>query len=205
MSTKQIILIVLLAIGLAVGIGGCSLASYAVKTNNQIINTELVTDETWSQVLSQYQRRFDLIPNIAETVKGYATHEKETFAMVASARASVGQIKVTGNEIPSQEQLNSFAASQQSLGTALSRLMMIQEKYPELKADKGFNDLRAELAGTENRIAVARMDFNKSVTTYNSLVSTFPSSFIADFRGFKKKAYFDLVDKEAEKAPKLKL
>lgn len=179
-------------------IGGWFVGRY-----NTIVTKDQAAQKMWSQVENQYQRRYDLIPNLVETVKGYAAHEKETFVMISQARASVGQIKVDGSQVPDPQNFEKFAASQQTLGTALSRLMMIQEKYPELKADAGFRDMRAELAGTENRIAVARMDFNEKVGDFNTLVKSFPGNVLAGMFNFKEKPYFQVQTEEAKSAPKV--
>lgn len=177
---------------------GCA----AVGVYNSVQAKDQAVVKNWGQVENQYQRRYDLIPNLVETVKGYAKFEKETFVGVAQARASVGSLKIDPGQVPNQEQINQFAAQQQSLGTALSRLMMIQEKYPELKAEKGFQDLRAELAGTENRITVARMDFNESVERYNVTIKTFPNNLLAGLFNFQAKAYFK-AEEAAKQAPKV--
>lgn len=177
---------------------GCT----AVGVYNSVQAKDQAVVKNWGQVENQYQRRYDLIPNLVETVKGYAKFEKETFVGVSQARASVGSLKIDPGQVPNQEQINQFAAQQQSLGTALSRLMMIQEKYPELKAEKGFQDLRAELAGTENRITVARMDFNESVERYNVTIKTFPNNLLAGLFNFQAKAYFK-AEEAAKQAPKV--
>lgn len=177
---------------------GCT----AVGVYNSVQTKDQAVVKNWGQVENQYQRRYDLIPNLVETVKGYAKFEKETFVGVSQARASVGSLKIDPGQVPNQEQINQFAAQQQSLGTALSRLMMIQEKYPELKAEKGFQDLRAELAGTENRITVARMDFNESVERYNVTIKTFPNNLLAGLFNFQSKAYFK-AEEAAKQAPKV--
>ena len=178
------------------------MAMSAVGVYNGIVGKDQAALSKWSQVENQYQRRYDLIPNLVETVKGYTAHEKETLTAVTQARASVGQIKVDASQLPDKAKLDAFAAQQQSLGTALSRLMMIQEKYPELKADEGFRDMRAELAGTENRIAVARMDFNGAVQTYNTTIKTFPNSLLAGMFNFTAKPYFE-SEASAKTAPKV--
>lgn len=177
---------------------GCT----AAGVYNSVQAKDQAVVKNWGQVENQYQRRYDLIPNLVETVKGYAKFEKETFVGVSQARASVGSLKIDPGQVPNQEQINQFAAQQQSLGTALSRLMMIQEKYPELKAEKGFQDLRAELAGTENRITVARMDFNESVERYNVTIKTFPNNLLAGLFNFQAKAYFK-AEEAAKQAPKV--
>lgn len=173
-----------------------------VGVYNGMVSKDQNAVAKWGQVENQYQRRYDLIPNLVETVKGYAAHEKETLTAVAQARASVGQIKVDASQLPDKAKLEAFSAQQQSLGTALSRLMMIQEKYPELKADEGFRDMRAELAGTENRIAVARMDFNNAVQNYNTTIKTFPNSLLAGVFNFTVKPYFE-AETNAKVAPKV--
>jgi LemA protein len=169
---------------LVVFIGGCS--SY-----NGLVNSSQRVDSSWAQVQNQYQRRADLIPNLVNTVSGAANFEKSTLAEVVQARASVGQVKLDPNAAPTDPaKLAEFQRSQDQLGSALSRLLVVAERYPELRATSNFRDLQAELAGTENRIAVERMRFNEAVQSYNSSVKRFPTVLLAGMMGFQTKPYF---------------
>ncbi|MGK5087146.1 LemA family protein [Bdellovibrionota bacterium FG-2] len=170
---------------------------WGVSVNNSLVGMDESVKEKWSQVENVYQRRADLIPNLVNTVKGYAKHEATVLEEVTKARASVGNIKVQ-----SPEDLKKFDQAQGQLSSALSRLMVITEKYPELKADKGFLELQSQLEGTENRITVERMRFNEAAREYNTFLRKFPQSFIAGMRGFKEKAYFEAAA-GAKVAPKV--
>jgi LemA protein len=147
----------------------------------------------WAQVENQLQRRFDLIPNLVETVKGYASHEKEVFVQVTQARSRVAGAGSVGDKIEANNQLTA----------ALSRLLLVVERYPELKANTNFIRLQDELAGTENRIAVERRRYNEAVKTYNIKIRRFPTNLIAGMFGFEKATFFQ-VPKEAQQAPKVK-
>jgi LemA protein len=165
-------------------IGGCG--SY-----NRLVGLSQAVDAKWAQVQNQYQRRYDLVPNLVETVKGAANFEKSTLTEITQARASVGQVKVNPNQAPTDPaQLQQFEQAQSQLSSALSRLLVVVERYPELKANNNFRDLQAELAGTENRIAVERMRFNETVQAYNTSVRRFPTMLIASMTGFQPKPYF---------------
>ena len=177
------------------------LGSFIIRPYNRLVSKEEAVDQAWSQVENQYQRRLDLIPNLVNTVKGYASHEKETLEGVIQARANASQIKVDPTNM-TDEQLASFNNSQQGLSQALSRLMVVVEKYPELKADDNFLQLQAQLEGTENRIAVARKDFNETAQQYNTYRRSFPKNLVAAIFGFKKKPYFE-ANPEASSAPKV--
>lgn len=177
------------------------LGSFIIRPYNRLVSKEEAVDQAWSQVENQYQRRLDLIPNLVNTVKGYASHEKETLEGVIQARANASQIKVDPTNM-TDEQLASFNNSQQGLSQALSRLMVVVEKYPELKADENFLQLQAQLEGTENRIAVARKDFNETAQQYNTYRRSFPKNLVAAIFGFKKKPYFE-ANPEASSAPKV--
>jgi LemA protein len=148
-----------------------------------------------------YQRRADLIPNLVATVKGYAEHEQETFIAVTEARSKVGSINMEGITNNPQA-LQNFQQAQGQLSSALSRLMVVVEKYPELKANQNFLDLQTQLEGTENRIAVERNRYNKAAQTYNTTIRRFPGSIYAGLFGFEKKAYFK-AEAGAEKAPQV--
>jgi LemA protein len=176
--------VILVAVVLIVLVGGCS--SY-----NRLVNLSQRVDAQWAQVQSQYQRRFDLIPNLVQTVSGAANFEKSTLVDVTRARASVGQVQVNPGQAPGNPaELEKFDAAQGQLSSALSRLLVVVERYPELKANANFRDLQAQLEGTENRIAVERMRFNEAVQAYNTSVKSFPMVAVAGLLGFQSKPYF---------------
>jgi LemA protein len=171
-------------------------------------NTLQVQDEAikagWSEVLNQYQRRADLVPNLVNTVKGYAAHEAKVLTEVTAARAKVGQIAASPELINDPAALQKFQAAQGELSSALSRLLVVSENYPQLKADAGFRDLQAQLEGTENRITVARNRYIKAVQEYNVSVRTFPNNLTAMVMGYKPKANFTVEDEKAiSSAPKI--
>lgn len=176
-------------------IGGCGLK----KGYNNIVTYDQDVKSKWGQVENQYQRRMDLIPNLVNTVKGAANFEKSTLTQVIQARASATQIKVDANDL-SPAKIQQFQAAQGQLSQALGRLMVVSERYPQLTATQNFKDLQAQLEGTENRIAVARMDFNNSVQTYNTAVKRFPAVLYAGMFGFKEKGFFH-SQAGAENAP----
>ncbi|WP_416054365.1 LemA family protein [Kerstersia gyiorum] len=151
----------------------------------------------WSEVLNQYQRRADLIPNLVNTVQGYATHERQVLTEVTQARSKVGSMQVTPEMLEDPEQLARFQAAQSQLSSSLSRLLVVAENYPELKADAAFRDLQAQLDGTENRITVARNRYVQAVQDYNVLVRQFPAVMTAKMFGYKTKANFS-VENEAD-------
>ncbi len=158
----------------------------------------------WSEVLNQYQRRADLVPNLVNVVKGYAAHEKEVLTEVTNARAQVGQIQVTPELANDPQALQKFQAAQGQLGSALSRLLVVAENYPQLKADGVFRDLQAQLEGTENRITVARNRYIQAVQAYNTTVRKFPSNLTAMLFGHAVKPNFAVEnEKEISKAPKV--
>jgi len=166
------------------------------RQNNEV-------DATWSEVLNQYQRRSDLIPNLVNTVKGYAKHESETLEKVVQARAQATQIKFEAKDL-TQENLNKFQSAQAGLSGALSRLLVVAEKYPDLKADQSFRDLQVQLEGTENRITVARNNYIQSVKEFNNLVGVFPTNLTNSlFFHFEKKPQFTVAE-ETKKAPEVK-
>ncbi len=173
---------------------------FAGTYNNMVQREEQVTN-AWSQVDNVYQRRLDLIPNLVATVKGAADFEKSTLTAVIEARASATQIKVDPKNLTT-EQLAKFQSSQGELSSALGRLMVVAEQYPQLKANQNFLELQAQLEGTENRIAVERQKFNDVVLDFNKYVRSFPQNLLAGMYGFKEKAYFQ-SDKGAENAPKV--
>jgi len=158
----------------------------------------------WSEVLNQYQRRADLVPNLVETVKAFATQEREVFTRVTEARARVGSIQATPELVDNPEAFAKFQAAQGELAGALSRLLVVAENYPQLKSDANFRDLQAQLEGTENRIAVARNRYIKAVQDYNVTVRSFPSNLTAMVFGFKTKPNFTVEnEREIGKAPKV--
>ena len=170
---------------------------WGISTYNGLISRNEKVESSWSQVENQYQRRLDLIPNLVNTVKGYAAHESQTFEAVVAARAEATQVVVSADEL-TPEKLAAYNKAQGEVGAALGRLMAIGEAYPELKASNNFMELQAQLEGTENRIAVARKDFNEGVRAFNVKVSRFPSNLIASMFGFEKKAYFEAAERAAE-------
>ncbi|WP_370913310.1 LemA family protein [Chitinophaga sp. RCC_12] len=187
-----IIVIVVLALLVMLGCG---------KYNGLVTKDENVKNK-WGVVQSSYQRRADLIPNLVATVKGAANFETETLEKVIQARASATQIKVDVNDL-SPEKIQQYQAAQGQLSQALGRLLAVSEAYPDLKANANFQNLQAQLEGTENRINVARNDFNEAVNAYNSSVRTFPNNIVAGITGFKQKGYFEAAA-GAQNAPEVK-
>ncbi len=169
---------------------------------NSLVALDEDANQAWSQVSNQYQRRADLIPNLVETVKGYATHEKETFTAVTEARSKVSQMTVTPEMLNNPQTFQKFQQAQGQLGSALSRLMVVMEKYPDLKANQNFLALQSQLEGTENRISVERRRFNLTVQNYNKTIRRFPLNLLAGMFNFEKKIYFE-AEQGAEKAPKV--
>ena len=168
---------------------------------NQIqINDEAV-NAAWSEVLNQYKRRADLIPNLVSVVQGYASHEKDVLTRVTEARANVAGLKATPELVNDPAAFAKFQKAQGDLGGALSRLLVVAENYPQLKADANFRDLQAQVEGTENRITVARNRYIKTVQEYNISVRTFPNSLTAGVMGWKTKANFTVEDEKAISAP----
>ncbi|MEY2830009.1 MAG: hypothetical protein RIQ33_1867 [Bacteroidota bacterium] len=195
MSKSTITLIVIGAVVLLLGFMGCG--GY-----NGMVTKDQEAKSAWAKVQSQYQRRMDLIPNLVSTVKGYAEFEKSTLTAVIEARASATKMTVNADDL-SPEKIKQFQASQGQLSAALGRLMVVSEQYPNLKANDQFISLQAELSGTENRIAVARNDFNDAVQSFNSTIKSFPAVLFSGLFGFKEKGYFE-ADAAAEKAPSVK-
>ena len=179
------------------------IASFAWVKNvyNKLVSADENAQSMWSQVENVYQRRADLIPNLVATVKGYAAHESETLESVVAARAKATQVTVDPTNLTS-ESVAKFNEAQGELSTALGRLLLIQENYPDLKANENFRDLQAQLEGTENRIATERMKFNQAVKDYNTTIRRFPANIIASAFGFEKKGYFE-AQAGAETAPKV--
>ncbi|MBR4300140.1 MAG: LemA family protein [Bacteroidales bacterium] len=168
--------------------------------NNMVVADENV-QAAWSQVENVYQRRADLVPNLVATVKGYAAHESSTFENVVAARAKATQLTVDPSDL-TEEALAQFNQAQGELSSALGRLLLIQENYPDLKANQQFLELQAQLEGTENRISTERMKFNETAKAYNTLIRKFPDNILASVFGFEKKAYFE-AQAGAETAPKV--
>jgi LemA protein len=175
-----------------------------IGSYNKMVKMDEGVKSKWSQVENVYQRRFDLIPNLVETVKGYAAHEKETFQLVTEARAKAGgMINFSGQDLNNPEKFQQFQQAQSNLSGALQRLMVVVEKYPELKANQNFLALQDQLEGTENRIAVERKNYNDTAQEFNSFIKQFPRVIIANLFGFKEKSYFK-ADEGAKTAPKVK-
>ena len=170
-------------------------------TYNKMVSMDESVNASWAQVENVYQRRADLIPNLVNTVKGYASHEKETLESVIEARSKATSVNVNPQNLDAKS-LQQFQQAQSGLSSALSRLMVVVERYPDLKANQNFLDLQAQLEGTENRIAVERRKFNESARAFNTYIRSFPKNLYANLFGFEKKAYFE-ADKGAEKAPEV--
>ncbi len=196
--------------GLAIGCGvGAVLALiiigvviWGVSVYNQLVTLDEEVAKAWSQVENQYQRRADLIPNLVNTVKGVADFEKETYTAVAEARSKVNQIKLTPEMLSDPNAFKQFQAAQDNLGSALSRLLVTVERYPQLKANENFLQLQAQLEGTENRIAVERKRYNEIVREYNTRIRRFPGNIIANMTGFREKQYFAAAE-GAKEVPKV--
>ena len=179
---------------------GLLLFFWGQSTYNGIVALQQDVTAKWGQVQNVYQRRADLVPNLVATVKGYATHEREVFEAVTESRSKVGSIRVTQDMVNNPAEMAKFQQAQDGLGSALSRLLLVVENYPELKANQNFLELQSQLEGTENRITVERMRFNESAQAYNTRIKQFPANMLAGFFGFKEKAYFEAAP-GSEKAP----
>ena len=187
MFFKRIMLMVVVALG----VSGCGY--------NDIQGADEATKSAWSEVLNQYQRRSDLIPNLVNTVKGYAAQEKDVLTQVTEARSRVGQIKVDPSD---PESLKKFESAQKDMGSALSRLLVVSENYPQLKSDQNFRELQAQLEGTENRITVARKRYIDAIQAFNVMVRQFPANLTAMMFGYKDKPQFAVEnEREISKAP----
>ena len=192
-------LIALVVIGiLVVAVGG-----WAIGINNQLVRRDQDVSEKWAQVQNVYQRRADLIPNLVETVRGFAAQERTVLEEVTKARASASSIQLTPEALNDPKALERFQAAQQQLSGALSRLLVTVERYPELKSNQNFLALQSQLEGTENRIAVERRRFNESVREYNTRLRVFPASLVANLVGFQPKAFFEATP-DAATPPKVK-
>lgn len=172
---------------------------WGVKVRNNMVQMDEQVASAWSQVENVYQRRADLIPNLVNTVKGYAAHEASTLEGVMNARAKATQVTVDPDNL-TPEKMAEFQEAQGELGSAIGRLLMITEAYPDLKANQNFLELQAQLEGTENRITVERQKFNETARSYNTYIRSFPKNLIASMAGFEKKAYFEAAA-GADKAP----
>ncbi|MGL4805697.1 MAG: LemA family protein [Bacteroidales bacterium] len=174
---------------------------WGVSAYNKMVTMDESVKAQWGNVQNQYQRRSDLIPNLVNTVKGYATHEKTTLEQVTEARAKATQVTIDPQKLDAQS-LQRFQAAQGELSQALGRLLMVQERYPDLKANQNFIELQAQLEGTENRISTERTRFNDEAKGYNSYIRTFPQSIVAGIGGFSQMPYFE-AEQSAQKAPKV--
>ena len=192
MKKSTIILIAVVAIA----------AIWGISAYNGLVKMDESVNTAWSNVENQYQRRADLIPNLVNTVKGYAAHEKETLEAVMAARSKATQMTVDADNL-TPEKLQEYQKAQGEIGAALGRLLAITENYPELKANENFKELQAQLEGTENRISVERRNFNEVARTYNTSIRTFPKSILAGMFGFDKRPYFE-AEEGANKAPEVK-
>ena len=191
MKKSTIIVIALVAI----------VAIWAVSGYNSLVKMDESVSTAWSNVENQYERRADLIPNLVNTVKGYAAHEKETLEAVMSAHSKATQMTVNAENL-TPEKLQEYQKAQGEIGAALGRLLAITEAYPDLKANENFKELQAQLEGTENRISVERRNFNEVARSYNTAVRTFPKTIIASMFGFDKRPYFE-AEEGSNKAPEV--
>ncbi|UCH92345.1 MAG: LemA family protein [Candidatus Aminicenantes bacterium] len=198
-----------LVIGCGVVLGiviliGIILVFSGISTYNKMVRLDEGVKEKWSQVENVYQRRLDLIPNLVETVKGYAGHERETLQAVTEARAKVGGVmNIPGQALTNPEMFQQFQQAQAGLSGALQRLMVVIERYPDLKANENFLSLQSQLEGTENRIAVERRRFNEASKEFNTYIRQFPKVILANMFGFREKPYFK-AQEGADIAPKVK-
>ncbi len=175
---------------------------WGVTSYNGLVKMDEGVGTAWSNVENQYQRRADLIPNLVNTVKGYAAHEKETLDAVVTARTRATQMTVNADDL-TPEKLQAYQKVQGEVGSALGRLLAITENYPDLKANQNFLELQAQLEGTENRISVERRNFNEAAKNYNTAIRTFPRNLLAGMFGFEKRPYFE-AEEGASKAPEVK-
>jgi len=193
------LLIALVVVVLAVG----GTLAWAVSVNNQLVVADQSVNEKWAQVQNVYQRRADLVPNLVETVKGFAAQERTVLEEVTRARASASSIQLTPQALTDPKALERFQAAQNQLSGALSRLLVTVERYPDLKSNANFLALQTQLEGTENRITVERRRFNEAVRDYNTRLRLFPGSVIASRAGYQPKAFFEATG-DAATAPKVK-
>lgn len=190
------------AIGTVILLAVAMMVFWGISLNNNLVSLEQGVIQQWAQVENQYQRRADLIPNLVNTVKGYADFEKSVLTQVTEARAKVSQFNITPEVLNDPQAFAKFQSLQGELSGALSRLLVTVENYPQLKANENFLQLQAQLEGTENRISVERKKFNETVQQYNTAIKKFPASMLAGMLGFKEKQYFNAVP-GAETAPKV--
>ena len=174
---------------------------WGVSGYNGLVSMDEGVQNKWADVETQYQRRADLIPNLVNTVKGYAAHEKETLEGVVKARSEATSVKIDAENMTA-EQMAQYQKAQNGVSSALSKLLLVVEKYPDLKANQNFLELQSQLEGTENRITVARRDFNGAAKEYNTAIRKFPKNILAGMFGFEKKTYFE-AQEGAEKAPEV--
>ena len=177
------------------------LVIWAISGYNGMVKMDEQVQNSWANVETQYQRRADLIPNLVSTVKGYAKHEQQTLENVVKARSEATQVKVDAENL-TPEKLAAFQKAQSGVSSALGRLLAVAENYPDLKANQNFLELQSQLEGTENRITVARKDFNDAAKSYNQSIRQFPTNILAGMFGFGKKSYFE-AEAGSEKAPKV--
>lgn len=194
MRSKGAITLVIL-VGL-LGIAGCG----AVNSYNSLVEVDEQVNTSWSNLQAQYQRRADLIPNLVETVQGAADFEQETLQAVTEARAKATSIQVSPEDLDNPQKLQQFQQAQSALGKSLGRLLAVSENYPQLQATQAFSDLQAQLEGTENRITVARRDYNEAVRRYNTKVRSFPTVVFAGMMGFDQRTAFE-AETGADQAP----
>ncbi len=188
---KKSTIITLVVIGLV--------AIWGISGYNSLVSSDEEAQTKWADVETQYQRRADLIPNLVNTVKGYAAHESETLQAVVEARAKATSVSIDPSNM-SAEQIANFQKAQDGVSSALSKLLVTVEKYPDLKANENFKELQAQLEGTENRISVARRDYNDASRQYNTSLRSFPKNILASLFGFEKRAYFE-AQAGTEQAP----
>ena len=180
-----------------------AVALWGVGTYNHLVSLREGVNSSWAQVQNVYQRRADLVPNLVATVKGAARFEKSTLLAVTEARAKVGSMQIDAKTLNDPALFQKFEAAQGQLGAALQHLMVVMERYPELKATENFRDLQVQLEGTENRIAVERRNFNEAARQYNAAIKSFPGVLVASFGGFQERPYFQ-AEAAAQTAPKVK-
>jgi LemA protein len=198
---KSWVIALLVIVGLVL-LGVLAIGSAVVARYNTLVGEEEKVEEAWSQVENVYQRRLDLIPNLVETVKGVADFEQETLTEVTEARARAGQTMISPEMLGNEQAMQRFEQAQGQLSSALSRLLVTVERYPQLQASQAFRDLMVQLEGTENRIAVERRRYNEVARGYNTAVRRFPGNLVAAMFGFERKAYFE-ADAGADEAPRV--
>lgn len=190
-------------LGLVITIGIIAIAvMWCISGYNGLVSMDEGVQNKWADVETQYQRRADLIPNLVNTVKGYAAHEKETLESVVKARSEATNVKIDPSNMTA-EQMAQYQNAQNGVTSALSKLLLVVEKYPDLKANQNFQELQSQLEGTENRIAVARRDYNAVAKEYNTAVRKFPKNILAGMFGFEKKEYFE-AQEGSEATPEVK-